>query len=83
MGFFGGDNDNDSDGQSQADQIANEQYQANQMELEAKKQSLYQTRLDIIKSQGSEQWTPDRNMRAPIARGGQPRVPFPWGGGSF
>ena len=31
MGFFGGDNDNDSDGQSQADQIANEQYQANQL----------------------------------------------------
>jgi hypothetical protein len=50
MGFL--DSDNSSD-------IANEQYQQQQAELERKKADLYKTRLDIIKSQGGQQWTPD------------------------
>ena len=62
MGFFGGDND---PGPSQADQIATEQLNQNKAELEAKKQNLYQTRLDIIKGQGAQQWTPNRNQQAP------------------
>jgi hypothetical protein len=83
MGFFGG--DNDTDGQSHADMLADEQYQANQTELAAKKQNLYETRLDIIKGQGAEQWTPDRSRRAPTPGqgGGRPRNPFPWGGRTF
>jgi|GEM_PF-5580117 hypothetical protein len=82
MGFFGGDNDND-DGQSQADQLASEQLSMNKAELEAKKQSLYQTRLDIIKGEGRQVWTPDYNAKAPVAK--ETRLPagFPFGGRGF
>jgi len=54
MGFLGGDNE-----PSRGEQLVDEQIQTNKAELEAKKQSLYKTRLDIIKSQGKENWTPD------------------------
>lgn len=81
MGFFGGDNDN---GPTHAEQLADEQLQMNKAELETKKQNLYQTRLDIIKGQGGESWTPDRNKRAPTKAGGgggRFPFPFPWSGG--
>lgn len=69
MGFLGGDN-------SQAEDLANQQLALNKAELEAKKQNLYQTRLDIIKGQGGEIWTPDRNKRAPTKG-------FPFAGRGF
>jgi hypothetical protein len=79
MGFFGGDNDSQP---SQAEQLAEEQLQMNKAELENKKQSLYQTRLDIIKGQGGQTWTPDMNKRAPTKAGGG-KFPFPFGGSGF
>ncbi len=78
MGFLGGDNDEPSRGE----QLADEQLRMNKAELEAKKQSLYQTRLDIIKGQGGETWKADRNARAP-STGGQQRPGFPFGGSGF
>lgn len=77
MGFLGGDNDEPSRGE----QLAEEQLQMNKAELEAKKQSLYQTRLDIIKGQGGETWSADRNKRAPT-QGGRAGG-FPFGGTGF
>ena len=79
MGFFGGDNDREP---SEAETLAQEQLETNKAELEAKKQSLYQSRLDIIKGQGKEQWTPDMNKRAPVktSEGGMKKIklPKPW-----
>jgi|HubBroStandDraft_6_1064221.scaffolds.fasta_scaffold22339_5 hypothetical protein len=62
MGFFGG------GGNDQYDRVAElqeEQIRNNKAELEAKKQSLYQTRLDIIKGQGAQSWTPNMGTKAP------------------
>lgn len=83
MGFFGGDDDS-SPGQSQADELASEQLMQNKAELEAKKQNLYETRIDIIKGQGGQSWVPDRTTRAPInpsagGAGGGGRGGFPPG----
>lgn len=55
MGFLGGDNE-----PSRGDELADQQIRANQAELENKRQSLYKTRLDIIKGQGKENWTPTK-----------------------
>jgi hypothetical protein len=74
MGFLGGDNE-----PSRGEQLADEQLQMNKAELEAKKESLYQTRLDIIKGQGAQQWEPDKNKRAPVKKGAS----FPFGGSGF
>lgn len=57
MGFLGGDNDSRND---DANQLADKQFQQNQAELEAKKQDLYQTKLDIAKSQGGQSWVPNK-----------------------
>lgn len=46
-----------------SDQLA-EQNRQTQQEIEQKKQSLFQTRLDIIKGQGAQSWTP-RPLQAP------------------
>lgn len=59
MGFFGGDNE-----PTPAEQLANDQLEMQKAELESKKQSLYNTRLDIIKGQGRETWTPDTQKKA-------------------
>jgi|HubBroStandDraft_2_1064218.scaffolds.fasta_scaffold469825_2 hypothetical protein len=53
MGFF---DDNEGNG---ADALLDQQLRESQAELEAKKQSLYQTRLDIIKGQGGQNWSPN------------------------
>lgn len=42
-----------------SDQLAAENRQT-QAEIERKKQSLFQTRLDIIKGQGAQSWTPSK-----------------------
>lgn len=62
MGFFGGGgNSGSQDNQpSASDQLIEKQFNQNQAEIEQKKKSLYQERLDIIKSQGGQQWTPKR-----------------------
>ena len=56
MGFLSGDDDNQP---SQSEQLLNQQIQQNRAELERKKQDLYKTRLDIIKGQGGQNWTPE------------------------
>jgi|HubBroStandDraft_1064217.scaffolds.fasta_scaffold412131_1 hypothetical protein len=79
MGFLGGDNE-----PSRGEEIADQQLQENKAELEAKKQSLYQTRLDIIKGQGSQSWEP--NKSAGITKKVNKRsagAQFPFGGNGF
>ncbi len=56
MGLFGGSDDDTND---RAQALQEEQIETNRAELENKRQSLFQTRLDIIKSQGAQQWTPN------------------------
>lgn len=80
MGFLGGDNDNGND---RGSQLLDEQLRLNQAELEAKRQNLFQTRLDIIKGQGAESWTPDYNKRAPIPKDGGLPPNFSFGGRKF
>jgi hypothetical protein len=62
MGFFGG--NGNSGGQesprSNSDELISQQFKANQAEIEAKKKSLYTERLNIIKSQGGQDWHPKR-----------------------
>jgi hypothetical protein len=62
MGFFGGDDKSDSE------KLMEEQFNLNRQELELKKANLYKTRLEIIKGQGAQQWTPDYGKR-PSRRG--------------
>jgi hypothetical protein len=93
MGFL-----NDEPDQTEGERLANEQIRTNKAELEAKKQSLFQTRLDIIKGQGKEQWEPNitqPNSRGRAGSGGQAGfnaravgmmaagAGFPFGGGSY
>ena len=59
MGLFDSDDDG-SEAQDRSNQLANEQIQMNQAELERKRQNLYDERLDIIKGQGGQSWVPDR-----------------------
>jgi len=59
MGLFGG--GSSSDQQSASDEIIRKQYYQNQKEIAQKRKALYQERLDIIKSQGGQTWTPNRN----------------------
>ncbi len=54
MGLFGGDNPN-----QEANDLANQQIQQNQAEIENKRQSLYKERLDIVKGQGNQSWSPE------------------------
>lgn len=62
MGFLGGNNE-----PSPSDQLLNEQITQNKAELAQKRQSLYKTRLDIIKGQGGQSWTPSPT---PARKGG-------------
>jgi hypothetical protein len=40
--------------------LQEEQINLNKAELESKKQNLYKTRLDILKSHGAQHWSPER-----------------------
>lgn len=62
MGLFGGDSDDNTP--SRGEQLAEEQINMNRQELENKRRNLYAERLDIIKSQGGQSWTPQRNSIA-------------------
>ena len=70
MGFLGGNND------SEADRLAEEELRANKANLETKKQSLYQSRLDIIKGQGEQTWTANREPKKPPKEKRSPYAPF-------
>jgi len=59
MGFFGGGGDTGGQ-QSKSDELIDQQFKHNQAELEQKRKNLYQERLDIIKGQGGQTWTPKR-----------------------
>lgn len=61
MGFFGGGGNSGAQGQSETDKLIDQQFKTNQAQIEEKKKSLYRERLDIIKSQGAQQWTPKRD----------------------
>lgn len=61
MGLFGGHNKSGSQQQSESDRLIEEQFNQNQAEMERKRKSLYEERLDIIKSQGGQTWTPRRD----------------------
>lgn len=62
MGIFGGGgDDNDNSSQDAANKLMQEQIDQNNAELEQKRQDLVQQRMAIVKSQGAETWTPDRN----------------------
>ena len=54
MGFFGG----GQRPQSESDKLVENQIKQNQAEIEQKKRSIYQERLDIIKGQAGQQWHP-------------------------
>ncbi|MGC2661799.1 MAG: hypothetical protein WA324_27895, partial [Bryobacteraceae bacterium] len=57
MGFFGGGgNSGAQEGRSASDELIDREFKKNQADIEAKKKSLYQQRLDIIKSQGNQDW---------------------------
>lgn len=71
MGLFGGD-DNPN---QQANDLASQQIQQNQAEIENKRQSLYRERLDIVKGQGLQTWTP-----SPTISGGGNNTQSPLGG---
>lgn len=64
MGMFG------DDGAS--NDAFDQQIALNQQELEAKRQNLYKTRLEIIKSQGGESWQADKSAPEP----NKPNLPF-------
>lgn len=59
MGFFSG--GGNSGAQSESDRLIEQQFNQNQAESEQKRKSLYQERLDIIKSQGGQVWAPRRS----------------------
>jgi hypothetical protein len=59
MGFFGG-GGNGGGQRSESDGLIDQQFKQNQAELEQKRKNLYQERLDIIKGQGGQTWTPKR-----------------------
>jgi hypothetical protein len=61
MGIFGGDDSGNSAGNSAID----EQIARNDRELEQKRQSLYTQRIDIIKAQGGQNWTPEKPSTLP------------------
>jgi hypothetical protein len=76
MGFFGGSDSSDTD------TLINQQLQANQAELESKRQNLYDERLSIIKGQGGEVWKPSRTgVSGKSAPSLPPNVPGGWFGG--
>lgn len=61
MGLFGGGGNSGAQQPSETDLLIEQQFKQNQAEMENKRKSLYQERLDIIKSQGGQVWTPRRS----------------------
>ena len=61
MGFFGSSGNSAQDSQTNANnELIDREFSQNQADLETKKRSLYQERLDVIKSQGGQIWKAKR-----------------------
>ena len=73
MGLFGESSNSNDDPEYKLDQ----QFKANQAELEAKKASLYKTRLDIIKGGCGQRCEPDKT--SPVGNKSIGNA-FPFGG---
>jgi len=58
MGFFGGDNEPDN----RANDLIEQQMRENDIEIEQKRRSLVQTRMEVIKAQGAQQWETPPNF---------------------
>lgn len=58
MGFFGGDNEPDN----RANDLIEQQMRENDIQIEQKRRDLFATRLDVIKAQGAQKWTPSANF---------------------
>jgi hypothetical protein len=58
MGFFGGGGNSggQESPQDNSSELISQQFKQNQAEIEAKKKSLYEERINIIKSQGGQNW---------------------------
>lgn len=65
MGFFGS-----SDNSDRAADLAQQQIELQQAELEQKRQNLYKTKLDIIKGQGAQSFVPDKTAGVANTSGG-------------
>jgi hypothetical protein len=82
MGLFGG-GDDTSPAQDRANQLLDEQITQSRAELEEKRHSLAEQRMAIVKSQGGEQWTPNRNASYADTGGTKPQGKLPRMGGWF
>lgn len=60
MGFFGGHDEQSVPGPDSAEGRIQQQINENKVELESKRKNLAETRIGILKSQGAENWTPNR-----------------------
>lgn len=58
MGMFGG--GGNSGAQNESNALVDQQFREHQADIEQKRRSLYQERLDIVKSQGTQNWAPDK-----------------------
>ena len=74
MGFLS------DDEQSQSNEIMQQEVDQNKAELEAKKQSLFKTQLDIIKGEGGQSFSPDRTQGV-SSSSGSPAAGIGVGGG--
>lgn len=75
MGLFS-DGNSGAQEPSETDKLIQKQYAENQAEIERKKKDLYQQRLDIIKGQGGQSWTPNREP--PNKKPSFPHLPHIW-----
>ncbi len=60
MGMFGEDSYDDTSQQS--DDLMQKQIEQDQAESERKRQTLFATRIRAVKSQGGQNWYPDRSL---------------------
>jgi hypothetical protein len=69
MGFFGGNNEDDD-----TNKLIEEQIMQNNQQIEQDRKALADRRLEIIKSQGAQNWQPGQLPRPPGGR--QARMPL-------
>lgn len=62
MGFFGG-GSSSNDPAERSNRLMEEQISQNKQELEQKRSALVKQRLSIIKSEGAQNWQPDRSVK--------------------
>lgn len=62
MGYFGsgGNSGAQDDARSESDALIDQTFKQNQVDIENKKRDIYAQRLDIIKGQGGQSWTPTK-----------------------